>query len=106
MTDAALDGLPPSGEAGQVGHAAALARVAASRYEAVICDVMLEGTTGLDLVESIRRTDPALADRVLLVTGGACPEVAERLARSGRRWIAKPFGGRLLRDVLREIIAA
>jgi PAS domain S-box-containing protein len=88
------------------GAVDALARIAGGvRYAAVICDLMLEGTSGLDVVEAIRQADPALAARVLLVTGGACPQLAERLARSGQRWIAKPFGGRLLRDALREMLA-
>jgi PAS domain S-box-containing protein len=87
------------------GAVDALARVAAGRYEAVICDLVLEGTTGLEVIEAIRQADPALAARVLLVTGGASRELGERLARSGHRWIAKPFDGRLLRDALRELLA-
>jgi nitrogen-specific signal transduction histidine kinase len=88
------------------GAADALARVHAGRYDAVICDVMLEGKNGLDLVDELRRAHPALDGRVLLVTGGASPALAERLARSGVRWLAKPFGGRQLRDALRELLAA
>jgi CheY-like chemotaxis protein len=86
------------------GAADALARVATVRYDALICDVMLEGSSGLDLVEEIRCSHPALATRVLLVTGGASPEIAEQLARSGARWLAKPFGGRQLRDALWAIL--
>ena len=88
------------------GAADALARVEAGRYDAVICDVMLDGKNGLDLVEEIGRTHPGLAGRFLLVTGGASPAVAERLARSGVRWLAKPFAGRQLRDALRALLAA
>jgi PAS domain S-box-containing protein len=88
------------------GAADALSRVEAARYDAVICDVMLDGKNGLDLVEEIRRAHPALAGRFLLVTGGASPAVAERLARSGVRWLAKPFAGRQLRDALRALLAA
>jgi PAS domain S-box-containing protein len=88
------------------GVADALARLQSSRYDAVICDVLLEGATGLDVVEAIRRTVPALAGRVLLVTGGAPAEIREGLARSGLPWIAKPFRGRQLRQALRELLAA
>jgi DNA-binding NarL/FixJ family response regulator len=68
----------------------------------VICDV--EDRAALEVIEAIRSADPALAGRVLLVSGGAPPELSDRLAASGARVLAKPFGGRQLREALRELI--
>jgi PAS domain S-box-containing protein len=86
------------------GPADALSRVAAGGFDAVICDLMLEGATGVDLVEAIRAADPVLGERVLLVSGGAPSEVERRLAGSGTKVLAKPFGGRQLREALRELL--
>jgi CheY-like chemotaxis protein len=86
------------------GPADALARVLAGGFDAVVCDVMFEGATGLDVVEVIRAADPALGDRVLLMSGGAPAAVSERIARLGAKVLAKPFGGRQLREALRELI--
>ena len=86
------------------GAVDALARVAATGYDAIICDVQLEGATGLDIVDAIRVADPALAGRVLLVTGGTSEDVGARLAGSGLRCLPKPFGGRQLREALRDLL--
>jgi PAS domain S-box-containing protein len=80
----------------------ALSRVAAGGYAAVICDV--EDRAALEVIEALRSADPALAGRVLLVSGGAPPELSDRLVASGARVLAKPFGGRQLREALRELL--
>ncbi len=87
------------------GAADALARIGGRRYDAVLCDVTMEGPNGLDFVEELRRRAPELAEHVLLVSGGASAAVADRLSASGVPWIAKPFGGRQLRQALRELLA-
>ncbi len=86
------------------GSADALSRVAAGGFDAVICDLMLEGATGLDLIQAIRTAHPALGERVLLVSGGAPPELSDRIVAAGVRVLAKPFGGRQLREALRELL--
>jgi PAS domain S-box-containing protein len=86
------------------GAGDALARIAAQRYDAVVCDVAMEGASGLQFLEALRGTAPALAERVLFVTGCAAPEIPALLAASGVRWLAKPFDGRQLRQALRELL--
>jgi PAS domain S-box-containing protein len=82
----------------------ALARIAAERYDAVVCDVAMEGASGLQFLEVLRGAAPALAERVLFVTGCAAPEIPALLAASGARWLPKPFDGRQLRAALRELL--
>ncbi|HEX9242480.1 MAG TPA: ATP-binding protein [Anaeromyxobacter sp.] len=87
------------------GAADALGRLAACKFDAVICDVGLEGASGVDLLEQIRRRDPELGSRVLLVTGGMASAVAERVERCGARCLHKPFGRRQLREALQPMLA-
>jgi PAS domain S-box-containing protein len=88
------------------GSADALARIASDRYDAIVCDVVMEGPDGLQFLDALRRKAPALARRVLFVTGGASTGTADLLAASGVPWITKPFDGRQLRQALRELLAA
>jgi nitrogen-specific signal transduction histidine kinase/ActR/RegA family two-component response regulator len=88
------------------GASDALARIAKDRYDAIVCDVVMEGASGLQFLDSLRREAPALAGRVLFVTGGPAPGDSALLAASGVPWIPKPFDGRQLRQALRELIAS
>ena len=86
------------------GPADALARLAERPCDAVICDVGLEGSSGVDLLEEIRRLHPDLGARVLLVTGGMPAAVAERVERTGAPVLHKPFARRQLREKLRRLV--
>ncbi len=87
------------------GAADALARIAADRYDAVVCDVTMEGPNGLEFLDALRREEPDLARRVLLVTGGVSPAAGDLLSTCGAPWLAKPFDGRQLRRALRDLLA-
>ena len=84
----------------------ALARVRHNTYDLVICDLKMPRVDGMMLYRAIAATTPALARRVIFVTGDvAGPETARFLEESGCRWLAKPFRlGDLLRSV-REALA-
>jgi two-component system cell cycle sensor histidine kinase/response regulator CckA len=88
------------------GACDALARVAAHRYDAIVCDVVMEGPSGLDFLDALRGRAPALAERVLFVTGGASRETSDLLAACGAPWLPKPFDGRQLRQALRELLSS
>jgi PAS domain S-box-containing protein len=80
----------------QVDHAAdgqeALARVRQKTYEAVICDLKMPRVDGMMLYRAIAAATPALARRVIFVTGDVAGTDAERfLDETGCRWLAKPF---------------
>jgi CheY-like chemotaxis protein len=83
----------------------ALARVAERPYDLVICDLKMPRVDGMGFYRAIAATTPALAARLIFVTGDVVGTDAERfLEESGCRWLAKPFRlGDLLRaarDVL------
>ena len=84
----------------------ALARVGQKTYDAVICDLKMPRVDGMTLYRAIAAATPALARRVIFVTGDVVGTDAERLLEdTGCRWLAKPFRlGDLLRAV-RETLA-
>jgi signal transduction histidine kinase/BarA-like signal transduction histidine kinase len=84
----------------------ALARIRSTTYDAIICDLKMPRVDGMTLYRAIAADTPALARRVIFVTGDVAGTDAERfLEESGCRWLAKPFRlGELLR-VVRETLA-
>ncbi len=80
---------------------AALARVAEKPYDLVICDLKMPKRDGMAFYRSLVETVPALAKRVIFVTGDVAGTHAEQfLNESGCRWLAKPFR---LGDLLRAV---
>ena len=70
----------------------ALARVRHEDYDVVICDLKMPRIDGMTLYRAIAAATPALARRVIFVTGDVAGTDAERfLEESGCRWLAKPF---------------
>jgi DNA-binding response OmpR family regulator len=84
----------------------ALARIEDRPYDLVICDLKMPRMDGMAFYRAIATTSPALARRVIFVTGDVVGTDAERfLDESGCRWLAKPFRlGDLLR-VAREVLS-
>jgi len=79
----------------------ALARVRRHTYDVVICDLKMPRVDGISLYRAIAAATPALARRVIFVTGDVAGADAERfLEESGCRWLAKPFR---LADLLRSV---
>jgi len=70
-----------------------------SSYDLVICDLKMPKVDGMTLYRAMAAATPALARRVIFVTGDVAGTDAERfLDETGCRWLAKPFR---LRDLLR-----
>ena len=79
----------------------ALARVRAQTFDVVICDLKMPRVDGMSLYRAIAAATPALARRVIFVTGDVAGSDTERfLEDSGCRWLAKPFR---LADLLRAV---
>jgi two-component system NtrC family sensor kinase len=108
LADAVAEALTDAGL--KVDHAGdgeeALARVRQKTYDVVICDLKMPRVDGMMLYRAMATATPALARRVIFVTGDVAGTDAERfLEESGCRWLAKPFRlGDLLRAV-RETLA-
>jgi signal transduction histidine kinase/CheY-like chemotaxis protein len=72
---------------------AALARLRnGERFDALVCDLMMPELTGMDLAEAVAQEWPAMAPRLVLMTGGAFSERARSfLEASPYPRIEKPF---------------
>ncbi|MEN9938380.1 MAG: hypothetical protein RLZZ387_4959 [Chloroflexota bacterium] len=74
------------------------------RYDVVLCDLRLPDVSGQELHAHIQRAAPDTARRMVFLTGDATsPEAVQFLARSGCRYISKPFDLRGLVGVVREV---
>jgi PAS domain S-box-containing protein len=89
------------------GAEEALQLIAATDFDAIICDLMMPIMTGMDLHETVRRTYPGLEQRMVFMTGGTLvPQSADFLATLKYPLLEKPFDIGQLRGILRAMVAA
>ena len=70
-------------------------------FDAILCDLMMPEVDGVEVVERLRARLPALAARVVLLSGGAVTSRAsEFLAEAGLPVLYKPVGMRALLDAI------
>jgi PAS domain S-box-containing protein len=78
-----------------------LERISAEHFDVVLCDLMMPETTGIDVYDELRRTNPDLLRRVFFITGGAfTPKAQEFLDSLGSMVIEKPLDRQRLLDLL------
>lgn len=76
-------------------------------FAAILCDLMMPEVTGMDLHEAIARTDPALASRMVFMTGGAYTDRAQAfLEGMPERRLDKPFRPGDLERVLAGVVSS
>ena len=79
----------------------ALERVSAEAYDLVVCDLKMPRLDGPAFYRILAERKPALARRVVFVTGDVAGTEAEKfLLKTKRRWLLKPFR---LNDLLRAV---
>ncbi|MGE3510826.1 MAG: ATP-binding protein [Vicinamibacterales bacterium] len=79
----------------------ALGRVETAAFDLVVCDLKMPRVDGKTFHRQLTVSRPALARRVIFVTGDVAGTEAEQfLEQSGCRWLAKPFR---LADLLRTV---
>jgi PAS domain S-box-containing protein len=85
----------------------ALARVGRGEsFDLVLCDLMMPEMTGMELHAALARDAPALARRMIFITGGAFTDGArEFLERTGSPQLEKPFAPAALREAVRSALA-
>jgi signal transduction histidine kinase len=76
-----------------------LTRLAEQSYDLIVCDLKMPRIDGMQFYRAMAAATPALARRVIFVTGDVAGTDAERfLEETGCRWLSKPFR---LGDLLR-----
>ena len=85
--------------------AAALERLESDAdFEVVLCDLMMPEMGGMDFYPLLCERFPALANRVVFLTGGAFTDAARGFAeRVGRPVVQKPFEPSTLRSMINEV---
>ncbi len=98
---------PPHDVETESSPRAALSRIGdGQRFDLVLCDLMMPEMSGMDFLEALERADPALARRLIFITGGAFTTRArEFLERSPNLTLEKPFSPPELRDVVARALA-
>jgi signal transduction histidine kinase len=83
----------------------ALCRLQQDRsFDAILCDLMMPELTGMEFHARVEALDPAVARRIVFMTGGAfAPEAREFLLRSRAVCLDKPFVPSGLRAALRAV---
>jgi CheY-like chemotaxis protein len=75
-------------------------------YDLILCDLMMPEMTGMELHATLVRENPALAERMLFLTGGAFTEAARAfLASTLQPWVEKPFEPDALRAQVHALLA-
>jgi two-component system cell cycle sensor histidine kinase/response regulator CckA len=85
----------------------ALARVrAGADFDAVFCDLMMPGLSGVDLYERFRSIRKGFEQKIVFMTGGAfTPRAVEFLEAVDNRRIEKPFTLDLVERLARQVAA-
>jgi signal transduction histidine kinase len=88
------------------GGAEALARIdAGERFDAVVCDLIMPGVSGMELHEELTKRAPELAERMLFLIGGPLVRrAAAFLDRVPNPRHDKPFGVAELRAAVRRLV--
>ena len=77
-----------------------LTRLTEADYDLIVCDLKMPRIDGMQFYRAMATATPALARRVIFVTGDVAGTDAERfLEETGCRWLSKPFR---LGDLLRS----
>jgi len=74
-------------------------------FDAIICDLMMPGLTGMDVHAWLQERRDALAERMLFISGGAfTPGSKAFLSRIANPVIYKPFDRKALLDALCQVL--
>ncbi len=75
-------------------------------FDLILCDLMMPDVTGMDFHRRVRKQTPALAERIVFITGGAfTPKALEFLEATTNPCLEKPLDIDTVRDLVRQRIA-
>jgi DNA-binding response OmpR family regulator len=81
----------------------ALARLAETRYDLILCDVRIPGLGGPEIYRQAKATHPDMGKRIIFITGDTVSATTRRfLDESGAPYLDKPFE---LADLIKKVSA-
>lgn len=84
---------------------AALAEITRAEPDVIVCDITMPQMSGKDFFHALSAQHPALADRVIFMTGGATTdEISDFLQHTTRPVLQKPFAGAVLEAALQSVL--
>jgi signal transduction histidine kinase/DNA-binding response OmpR family regulator len=76
-------------------------------YDVIFCDLMMPNMSGMDFFEQVSARAPALAERIVFLTGGAFSPRSEEFLRANRnRCLSKPFSREAVSAVVHRLLDA
>jgi PAS domain S-box-containing protein len=88
------------------GVRAALAELNGTQaFDAILCDLMMPGESGMDFFGVVRRLYPDLIGRIAFITGGAVtPDTSKFLETAARPVLNKPFNAETLTAFVEQLV--
>ena len=87
--------------------AAALEKLRTREYDLVLLDVKLPGMSGGEVYHAIERMSRCLVGKVVLITGDIDgSDTRTFLARTGAKYLTKPFDTSALKQVIHSVMQA
>jgi CheY-like chemotaxis protein len=84
----------------------ALAMVTAGEtFDVILCDLSMPDRSGVEVRDALKAWAPALAERLIFVTGEDPSEVARLLGALPNPVLRKPFAAAALRDTIASVLA-
>lgn len=78
---------------------------AGSRFDVILCDLMMPEVSGIELHSELGRIAPDQADRIIFLTGGAFAERLQQfLDSTSNCWFEKPCNLQELRAAIRRAV--
>lgn len=91
----------------QSGHEALELVLGGSRFDAILCDLMMSELTGMDIHAELMARAPSMAARMIFITGGAyTTQASEFLATSTNERLIKPIEPKVLLSMLDRFVRA
>jgi two-component system NtrC family sensor kinase len=83
----------------------ALKCVAAGSYDLILSDMRMPGMDGRKFFETVKRQNPALAHRIVFVSGDTVSADTQAFfENTGTRWLSKPFSIAQVTDMANEVL--
>ena len=77
-----------------------------TKFDLLLCDLMMPKGGGLDLHKWLLEHHPALSEKVIFVTGGIGQDLEERVLATNQPVLYKPFSIAKLHETLGKIVSS